>query len=118
MLAEINWTQFFAALGVLIGIVCVNFGNLITNWKRYKAEQAREEEKKQIQIEQRDVLRQLERGQTAQNGKLSTVMSENATRYQSATEIIKLQHEELLRTLNSSCKFVPTAVTVINKETK
>ena len=75
MLAEINWTQFFAALGVLIGIVCVNFGNLITNWKRYKAEQAREEERSRFRLSNA-MLRQLERGQTAQNGKLSTAVSE------------------------------------------
>lgn len=47
----------------------------------------------QIQIEQRDCMRAVEKATTIQNGKLSEVLAVN-----------EAHHAELIRTLNTTCK--------------
>lgn len=93
--------------GTFITLVIGAIGLQINAWRKHKYDQANESDKKQIQIEQRDVLRQLEVGQAKQNGKLSEVVSINLA-----------HHEELIRSLQTNCRAQPVLVQQLNQTPK
>ena len=91
--------------GGLITIVFVQIGKLLSDYRQDKSHRESTAANLQLQVEQRDVLRQIEKGQTAQNGKLATVVLVN-----------EAYHREVLNSLNHTCRAQPTIVQQINQK--
>jgi hypothetical protein len=86
--------------GTFISIVLFAVGSLYAKVKDSKKDSLAQ----QIQKEQRDCLRQIEVGQSTQNGKLAKVTELNESHYTAVMEISRARHEEMLRALNNICK--------------
>lgn len=131
MFAEVSQGST-AGWAAAAGVFLLVFGSVAKElrswWKDKKdrefetVKQIREEKREvaalAIQIEQRDVLRQLEIGQTAQNGKLSKVTELNEVHYQTVIEISKTRHEEMLRVMQGNCKAQPVQIIQQNSQPK
>jgi homoserine dehydrogenase len=87
-LAESNTTSI-GQWGMFIVMVLGAVGALVLKFIDNKKENLAQ----QIQIEQRDCMRAVEKATTIQNGKLSEVLAVN-----------EAHHAELIRTLNTTCK--------------
>jgi translation initiation factor 2 gamma subunit (eIF-2gamma) len=89
--------------GMLIVMVLGAIGALWIKIQDSKKDSVAQE----VQKEQRDSLKELLKGQTAQNGKLAEVVKVN-----------DIYHNALISALNTTCKAQPVLVQQVNQPTK
>lgn len=100
LLAETSQTSI-GQWGTFIVIVAGALGALLLKFKESKKEDLAQ----QIQIEQRDCMRQIEKGQSLQNGKLAEVLSVN-----------RAYHDEVVRALPLICKAQAVVIQQLNQQ--
>ena len=89
---------------LILGIIAA-VGFQINSWRKDKRESEDRKSVQAVNIETRDVLRQIEKGQSTQNGTLSKIYDVNES-----------HHTEMLRVLQTNCKATPVLVQQVNKE--
>lgn len=97
MLAQQAATTSNGTWAAVIGLATIIIGQLgkwIIDWRKDRREQEDRNKDLLLNTEIRDAVRQTEMRTTEQNGKLEKIV-----------EVDKLQHAELIRVLQSNCRF-------------
>jgi len=84
-----EWQAIAAAIVLILGVIF----KFALDWRKGRDEREAASERLQYLKDIADTNRAIKEGQIVQNGKLATIMKINDDR-----------HEEMIRTLNSSCK--------------
>jgi len=103
LLAEGSTTSL-GQWGTFIVLIIGAIGLQVNAWRKHKSDTKIDEANLILQSEQRDVLRQIEKGQALQNGKLANVVSVN-----------EAHHAELIRSLQVTCRAQPVVIQQVNK---